>query len=91
MIGPAVGLEREMFIHFHDHEHARAEQMNLQGLNARVLDAPRDFGPDFVVISPVFRDQFWIVLQVVLTPIFATWSLFIPQYGPWNQGKHSKR
>jgi hypothetical protein len=51
----------------------------------------RDFGPDYFMISPVFRDQFRIVLQVqgqteapvhlvVLTPIFATWSLFIPQH-----------
>jgi hypothetical protein len=66
------------------------------------FDAPRDFGPDFFVVSPVFRDQLRIVLQVqcqteppvhlvVLTPIFATWSIFIPQHGPWNQRKHSKQ
>jgi hypothetical protein len=78
-----------MFIHFRDHEPTRAEQLNFQGFNARVLDVPRDFGPDFFVISPVFRDQLRIVPQVqchteapvhlaVLTPIFLAWFLFIP-------------
>src|SRR5690348_8611334 len=63
-VGFGFRCKREFVVHFHDHEHARAEQINLHVLDARVADALADFGPDFLMIAPVFGDELRIVFQV---------------------------
>src|SRR5689334_13029905 len=57
-------LTGKPLIHFHDHEHAGAQAVDLEVLDARILYAARDLGPDLLVILLIFRDQLRIILQV---------------------------
>ena len=55
-------IERKPLVHFHDHEHARAQEVNLHVLDAGVANALRDLRPNPLMMPPVFRDQLRIVL-----------------------------
>ena len=56
-IGLGLCRKGEALVHFHDHEHARPEKIDLHILDAGVPDTLRDFGPDVFVMTPVFGDQ----------------------------------
>jgi hypothetical protein len=64
LISPGFRFEREVLVHFHNHEHARSEQINLHIFDTRVLDALEDLGPDVLVMTFVFRNQFGVVFQI---------------------------
>src|SRR2546425_10025185 len=58
-----LGFERKMLIHFHDHEEARAKQVDFHVRNPGGLDAFLDVRPDFLVIPLVLRDQCRVIFQ----------------------------
>src|SRR5580698_1324957 len=51
-----IRIEGKSLVHLHDHEHARAEQIDLHVFDSGVLDALRDLRPDFLVVAPILRD-----------------------------------
>ena len=63
-VGLGLSCEGKFSVHFHDHEEARAEEIDFHVLDAGVADAAGDFRPDFLVIAAVFGDELRVVLQV---------------------------
>ena len=53
-----------MLVDLHDHEHPRAEQINLQVFDTRILDALCDFRPNLFMMPSILSNQLRIVFQV---------------------------
>ncbi len=56
LVGFLFCLERETLIHFHDHEHPRAEEIDFHIFDSGVTDAFFYFRPDILVETLVLRD-----------------------------------
>src|ERR1019366_4608862 len=57
-------LEREVLIDLHDHEHSRAEKIDLHVHDARISDALYNLRPDFLMVPFVVGDRRWVVFEI---------------------------
>src|SRR6266403_1564760 len=63
-ISTGFGIEGKALVDFHDHEHTRAEQINLHVDDAGIFDAGGNFRPDFFVMTAILGDQSRIILEI---------------------------
>src|SRR5882762_7710785 len=63
-VSAGFGVERKSLVDFHDHEHARAEQINFHVDDAGIFDTGGNFRPDFFVMTAILGAQRRIILEI---------------------------